>query len=53
MLNRPVQLVTKSKYSDALATILESVVRGNLNISEYHRWAHELWSLVELIIAQW
>jgi hypothetical protein len=48
-----VQLVTKSKYSDALATLLESVVHGKLTISEYHRWAHEIWSLVEMIVAQW
>lgn len=52
-LNRSFQLVTKSKYNDALSTLLEPVVCQKLTISEYHRWVHELWSLIELIRKRW
>jgi hypothetical protein len=40
----------KSKYSDALAAILEPALQHEFSISEYHLWVHEIWSLLELII---
>ncbi|KAJ9101911.1 hypothetical protein QFC19_004992 [Naganishia cerealis] len=38
------------RYTDALAVLLDERICRNLSIVEYHRWVHEIWSLVELIV---
>ncbi|KAJ9125231.1 hypothetical protein QFC22_000186 [Naganishia vaughanmartiniae] len=47
---RAQRLVTQSRYTDALAVMLDGQVNWNLSIGEYHRWVHEIWSIVDLIV---